>query len=80
MRIAEARGEFDTYCGTGERGRFRVSTIEQTHNPWAEQGKKLLNLDEARKFRLSIDALGRVASIISQAEEPENYPAARRVL
>jgi hypothetical protein len=70
MRLAEARGKFDTYSGAAF-GRYRISHIDRNLNPWVAQGKKLLNLDEARNLRLLIDALGRIATVISAAEEPE---------
>lgn len=69
MRLAEARGQFDIYATI--RSRFRIALVERTHHEWISQGVKLLNLDEARKFRLCIDALGRIERIIAHAEGTE---------
>jgi hypothetical protein len=78
MRLAEARGQFDTFAAVGPRFRIRIDV--QTHQQWISQGKKLLNLDDARKFRLFLDAFGRIERIIAHAEEPEftrSMPAAQ---
>ena len=66
MRLCEARGVFDTFVGVAPR--FRIRIVEQTHQQWVEQGKKFLNLDDARKFRVFLDAFGRVERIIAQVE------------
>jgi len=66
MRIAEARGVFDTFVGVAPR--FRIQLNEQTHQQWTAQAQKILNLDEARKFRVFIDAFGRIERIIAHVE------------
>ena len=66
MRLCEARGVFDTVAAV--RPSFRIRIDEQSHQQWVTLGKKFLNLDETRKFRLCIDALGRIEHVIAQAE------------
>lgn len=70
MRIAEHFGQFDTFSGSA-RGRFRIQHLDTSHNPWVAQGKKLLNLDEARNFGLLLDAYGRFATVVAEAEDQQ---------
>jgi hypothetical protein len=67
MRIAEAAGTFDTYAGIGKRGRYRVAPAALDQR-WTGQGRRLL-LDhrEARRLHLAVDALGRIAQLVDQA-------------
>jgi len=66
MRLAEARGTFDTVVGVGSRGRYKV-TPAALDRRWTGQGKNLLRQDEARKLQLAVDALGRVARLVEHA-------------
>jgi hypothetical protein len=64
MRLAEERGEFDRQIP--HAGRYRISVGGEKPYPWIDQGRKLLNLDETSRKTLSVDALGRIASIVAQ--------------
>ena len=80
MRLAEARGQFDTWTGRGSGGKYRITgTVDDSHKEWVEQGQKFLNVDESRKFALLVDAFGRFATVISTVEEPENQPVSHRI-
>lgn len=69
MRLAEARGTFDTFIGAASQYRTRIS--KQAQETWTAQGKRLLALDEARKLGLCVDAFGRIEQLIAQARGPE---------
>jgi hypothetical protein len=69
MRIAEATGQFDTVTYAGPPGRYRISRTG-ADTRWTGQGKQLLGSQDARGLRLAVDAFGRVARIIEEADEP----------
>lgn len=70
MRVAQASGQFDTYTAVAPR--FRIKLDDQSYQQWTSQAQKFLNVDDAGKFRLFIDTIGRIERIIAQAEGSAN--------
>jgi hypothetical protein len=73
MRIAEARGTFDTVVGGGARGRYRVTAVGLDQR-WTGQGKQLLDCAGAKTLHLAIDALGRIEQLVDQANGVRSAP------
>jgi hypothetical protein len=68
MRLAEARGTFNTMAGIGKRGRYRVSPAGLDQR-WTGLGKTVLGHEEAKRLHLAIDAFGRIAQLVTHANE-----------
>jgi hypothetical protein len=79
MRLAEARGTYDTLVGIGSRGRYRVSPAGVDQR-WTGQSKTLLARKEAKTLGLVADALARIVRVIERADGVETAlaPTARR--
>src|SRR5262245_52961137 len=67
MRLAEARGTFDTVIGVGRR-RYRIAKL-QDDRQWVGQNSRLLNREDARTLQLSVGAFGHVSRVLKQAEQ-----------
>lgn len=82
MRLAEAQGKFDVHIGVGRRRYFieRENCSMASIRSRSAISKKFPNVDESREFRLLVDALGRIARIIGQAEGDETGLSAQGVV
>lgn len=68
MRLAEADRRFDSY-ELYSHGRFRITSLTSAE-PWTAQSKLLDRVDESGRTSLMVDAYGRVAQLIAQADPP----------
>src|SRR5262245_24318212 len=75
LRLAEANGKFDVHAGVGRHGRYKV-TAAGLDRRWEDQGRKLLAAHEAKRLRLTLDALGRVARLVEHANATALVPTA----
>lgn len=66
MRLAEADKRFDSY-ELYSHARFRITPLTAAE-PWMAQCKLLDRVDESGKTSLMVDAYGRVAQLIAQAD------------
>lgn len=73
MRIAEATGLFDEITYAGPPGRYRITRTVEATTEWVSQGKRLLELDETRKFRVFLDALGRFERVVAEDQHSNFY-------
>jgi len=75
MRLAEARGTFDTWIGTG-RKHYRITRAADTQGTKRGRPLPLLGPEEARRLHLAVDAMGRVSRLIDQANGTAFAPMA----